>query len=64
MLKLKTNDMNNDACDDATNRPVSLNNEATPDAAIFAGAAPAPTSGAAAGTGAALGGVFIAIGRR
>ena len=56
--------MNNDDCVDATYQPISLNNEDTPDATVFAGAAPAPTSGAAAGTGAALGGVFIAIGRR
>ena len=30
------------ACDDATNRPVSLNNEANPDVAVFSGAAPPP----------------------
>ena len=58
--------MNDDAPDDATGQPVSLNNKSTPDAAVFAGAAPAPTSGAATGDGAASGGgggeVFIAIG--
>ena len=41
--------MNDDNRDDTTNRPVSLNNEATPDATVFVGAAPAPTSGAASG---------------
>ena len=49
--------MNNDA----TNQPVSLNNEATPDAAVFASATPALTASAAAGAGAASGGEFIAI---
>ena len=39
--------MNNDDCVDATYQPISLNNEATPDATVFAGAAPAPTAGAA-----------------
>ena len=38
--------MKNDTCDDATDQTVSLNNESTPDAAVFSGAAPAPTSGA------------------
>ena len=38
--------MNDDACNDATNLPVSLNNESTPGYAIFSDAAPAPTSGA------------------
>ena len=46
--------MNDNACNDATNRPVSLNNEATPDASVFAGAATALTSGA--GSGATSGG--------
>ena len=35
--------MNYDARDDATNRPVSLNNEATPDAAVSSVATSAPT---------------------
>ena len=52
--------MNNDAHNDATNQPVSFANESTPDAAVFASTSPTPTSG----TGAALGGVFIATGRR
>ena len=41
--KIKTNDMNNDDRNDATNQPVSLNNEDTPDAAIFVRATPAPS---------------------
>ena len=50
--------MNNDARNDATKRLVSLNNEATLDAAVYAGASPNPTVGAAASTiaGAILGG--------
>ena len=50
--------MNNNGCDDATDRPISLNNESTPDNAIFACATPDSTSGAATGisTGAAAGG--------
>ena len=47
--------MNNGARDDATDRPISLKNEATPDAAVFAGANPAPTAGAIVGTGDTLG---------
>ena len=35
--------MNNNACDDSTNQPVSLNNEDTPDAAVFAGTSSTPT---------------------
>ena len=31
--------MNGNSCDDATDRPVSLKNEATPDVAVFSGAA-------------------------
>ena len=38
--------MNDDARDDPTDRPVSLNNVATPDAAVF--------TGSAAGSGADL----------
>ena len=41
--------MNNNARDETTDKPVSLNNKATPDAAVFSGAALDPTSGAAAG---------------
>ena len=41
--------MNDDTRDNATDRPVFLNNESTRDAAVFDGAAPTPT----AGTGAA-----------
>ena len=48
--------MNNDARYDATDRLISLKNEATPDAAVFAGATPAPTAGAIFGTGDTLGG--------
>ena len=36
--------MNDNTRGDAIYWPISLNNEATPDASIFAGAAPAPTS--------------------
>ena len=50
--------MNDDARDDASDRPVSLINEASPDAAVFAGANPDPNAGAAWG-----GGVFIVIRR-
>ena len=39
--------MNDDAADDATDWPVTLENESTPDAAVFAAAAPAATSAAA-----------------
>ena len=53
MLKLKTNDMNYDARNGATGQPISINNEATSYAAVFAGTAPAPTDSATAG--AALG---------
>ena len=48
--------MNNNARNDATDQPISLNNETTPDAAVFAGTAPAPTAVAAAGTAAVGGG--------
>ena len=50
--------MNNDACDDATNRTVSLNNEATPDATVFVGAITSPNTAVATGitAGTALGG--------
>ena len=51
--------MNGVASNDANDRPVSLNNEATPDALVFASADPAPNFSAALG-----GGVFIKIGRR
>ena len=37
--KKKICNTNDDACDDANDRPVSLNNEDIPDAAVFAGAA-------------------------
>ena len=40
--------MNGNASDDATDPPVSLNNEATPDSAIFSGTAPASTATAGA----------------
>ena len=50
MLELKTNGMNYDAHDDATDQTVSLNNKPTPDATVFSGAAPAPTVWSAAGT--------------
>ena len=61
--------MNDDACNGATKRLVSLNNKATLGGAVFAGAVPAPNDAAASvsGAGAASGGgggVFIAIGRR
>ena len=39
--------MNNNACNDATDRPLYLNNEVNLDAAVFAIAAPAPTVSAA-----------------
>ena len=50
--------MNNDACDDATNRTVSLKNEATPDATVFVDAIPSPNTAVAAGftAGTTLGG--------
>ena len=35
--------MSDDACNDATNRLLALNNEATPDAIVFDGATSAPT---------------------
>ena len=47
-------DMNNDAGDEATDRPVSLNKEATPDAAVLKDAATTPTVGSVDGS-AALG---------
>ena len=40
--------MNDDARNNATKQPASLKNEATPDTAVFAGAAPPPTYSAAA----------------
>ena len=48
MLQLKTNDMNGDTRSDAAYWPFFINNEATPDASAFAGAAPASTTAAAA----------------
>ena len=42
--KIKTNRLNDDACNNAINWPVSLNNEATPYNAVFSGAAPTSTS--------------------
>ena len=50
--------MNGNARDDATGRPISLNNEATPDAAVFDGTSLVTTAGATAGddAGAARGG--------
>ena len=47
--------MNDDARDDPTNRPVSLNNVATPDAAIFT------SSTAGANSGATLGGSLLKL---
>ena len=58
-----TGDKVEGAHNEATNRSASLNNEATSYAAVFTGAAPAPTYGNAAGTGVGGGGVFIAIGQ-
>ena len=49
--KIKTKNMNDNTRNDATYRPVSLNNESTPDATVFYGPAPAPTAGAASGGG-------------
>ena len=40
--------MNDDARDDATDQPVSLNNEATLDVAVFAGTNPIPTAASGA----------------
>ena len=40
--------MNNDAHDDATEQPVSFNNEATPDVAFSPRSNTAPTAGSAA----------------
>ena len=48
---MKTKYINDDTRDDATDRPVSLNNEATPDAAVLSRAAPAHTAGATSGAG-------------
>ena len=48
---MKTNHMNDDAHDDATEQPVSLNNGSTFYASVFAVAAPAPTAGDASGKG-------------
>ena len=45
--------MNNDTCNNATDRPVSLNNEATSDATVFPSSAPAPTVSAVTFSGAA-----------
>ena len=50
-LKLKTNNMNNDTHNGATNQPVSLKNESTPDETVFSDSVPAPTAGAATGAG-------------
>ena len=47
-LKLKTNDMNHDARDDDTDRPIAFNNESIPDNAVFAGAALTRTTAGAA----------------
>ena len=44
--KIKTNDMNNDACDGAEKIPVFLNNEATPYTTVFDSVNTAPTAGA------------------
>ena len=58
------------AQNDSTDRPVSLKNEATPDAAVYARSNPTPTVGASADAVAAAaaacggwggGGVFITI---
>ena len=51
--------MNDDARDGANNLPVSIKNEATPDASIFTWAAPALTSGTAAAAAAAAAGSTI-----
>ena len=48
---MKTNHMNDDAHDDATDQPVSLNNGSTFYASVFAVAAPAPTAGDASWKG-------------
>ena len=48
--------MNNKARNDATNRRISLNNEATLDTAVFSGVTPVPNEGADAA--AALRGVL------
>ena len=40
--KIKTKDMNYTACNEATHKPVSINNEATQDADFFTGATPSP----------------------
>ena len=47
-LLLKTSDMKDDVRDDATDQPVSLQNEATRDAASFSVAAPYPIADSAA----------------
>ena len=46
--------MNFDVRNEATNLPVSLKNEATPDAAVFPRATPAPNSGAATAAASAI----------
>ena len=48
--------MNDYASNNATDQPISINNKANPDVAVFTGAAPAPTAGASAGAGAGSGG--------
>ena len=42
--------MNENAADNATDQPTTLNNGSNPDAAIFDGATPSPTDSANAGT--------------
>ena len=59
--------MNDDARDDATEQPISLNNESNPDDAVFFGTAPALTACIANGAGSVSGGgggVFIATGQQ
>ena len=46
--QIKTSNMNDNTCDYATGQPISLINEAIPDASVFFRDAPDPTSGAAA----------------
>ena len=48
--------MNDDARDDATEQPIPLKNESTPDDAVFSGTASAPATGIANGAGSVSGG--------
>ena len=49
-VKIKINNMNDDSSNEATNQPISLNNEATPYAVVSERAALASTAIAAAST--------------